>query len=795
MNQSANDFLTDECCQAGKGKRLCLVSDSRATVSPTADQFARWLVKDGWDVTLLDLAPFQMSASDKPYAVVLLAGAFQERNNYAPTQSLCAYHWLKENVSDVIIFQHGFGSGYFCCVAKELGLAFATTTLVAMADDPYFCWLEESRRFPSFDSFRTDSEIDYFERHTIAKADGLLITRSQTLDWMREAGWLVDGVRPALLGADAGQPIGKWLTQIKAKTKVPQNDVPFISVCVTASSNVRHLRELLVSLRDQTNYNFELIVVDPLEAQADIDAVRDEFLLAFGERSLLWIKRAGADVGLLRNEAAQRASGSYVYFLDEDDVVLPAAIEVLQNCLCFASVDILTAVAGKHTNCDNTITAVARFPAQAHPDKASIAVGWIYYGANIATGVAVNVVGNECSLFRKDVFLALGGFAPGAGDAGYRLLLDAVNRDYKIHVMPEVLAMNRRDKNGRILWNENRFKDDIATLAALANFLPVDLRSILLPFRSFNNERKTLTRFPQATQKDLNCVAMPPTAFAPSCIDANAIVRVVLCADDGFLKQASVALASLLCSMTSKIEVYLITTMGEANIARISAVAEHFGCALKVIAVDREREEKLPASTMWGKNSTAPYWRLWLPDYLPELDRVIYLDCDLIVRRDLMELWSFDLGTQFVAACRDPIGFDVPGLAQDCGGDYFNTGVLLINLAQWRKEQISAKALAVAADFEAQNYSYQFHEQSPLNKAINGRWTVISPTWNYNDDICNKAAYFNLDANDLAQISEDPAIYHFRTNKKPWFPDFPVGMPYGREYRVYEKLVSKLLGE
>jgi lipopolysaccharide biosynthesis glycosyltransferase len=81
------------------------------------------------------------------------------------------------------------------------------------------------------------------------------------------------------------------------------------------------------------------------------------------------------------------------------------------------------------------------------------------------------------------------------------------------------------------------------------------------------------------------------------------------------------------------------------------------------------------------------YARLLMGELLPpEIDRVIYLDCDLIIRGDLSDLWNVNLEGKTVVAVRevtDYIWHSKLGLPP--GAPYFNNGVMLIDLDRWRK--------------------------------------------------------------------------------------------------------------
>jgi lipopolysaccharide biosynthesis glycosyltransferase len=159
--------------------------------------------------------------------------------------------------------------------------------------------------------------------------------------------------------------------------------------------------------------------------------------------------------------------------------------------------------------------------------------------------------------------------------------------------------------------------------------------------------------------------------------------------------------------------------------------------------------------------SKATYTRLLIPKLFPDaISKVLYLDADLIVLDDLTPLWETDLDDAVVGAVLDRLDTQdgkngVVGLPQV--REYFNAGVLLINLHQWRKERISERALA----YLSVNPRSPFADQDALNVACDGRWKKLHPRWNF------------IDFHQREQILDlpperRPGIVHFATWKKPW---------------------------
>ena len=125
----------------------------------------------------------------------------------------------------------------------------------------------------------------------------------------------------------------------------------------------------------------------------------------------------------------------------------------------------------------------------------------------------------------------------------------------------------------------------------------------------------------------------------------------------------------------------------------------------------------------------AASFRLLLPELLPDLDRILYLDCDIIVRQDLARLWrETELGDNYMGVVYEAA---IEGQAERfraIGCDparYFNSGFLLMNLAQMRAEKVSERLL------EACRVPYlEFPDQDALNQVCLGRVLPLSPLQN-----------------------------------------------------------------
>lgn len=164
-----------------------------------------------------------------------------------------------------------------------------------------------------------------------------------------------------------------------------------------------------------------------------------------------------------------------------------------------------------------------------------------------------------------------------------------------------------------------------------------------------------------------------------------------------------------------------------------------------------------------GHISQVTYARLLIPRVFPaSVSKVLYLDADLLVMGALESLWETDLRGAVLGAVTD-IGVDQivkQGGAGRLGvpevRDYFNAGVLLIDLDRWRQMRISETAL----DYLARHPRSPYSDQDALNVACDKLWKKLDPRWNFQDHI-------NRRISDLLPEGR-PEIVHFATAHKPW---------------------------
>ncbi len=272
-------------------------------------------------------------------------------------------------------------------------------------------------------------------------------------------------------------------------------------------------------------------------------------------------------------------------------------------------------------------------------------------------------------------------------------------------------------------------------------------------------------------------------------------INIVFASDNNYAQHTAVAMTSVLVNtkVPQKIQFYLIDDeIQQENKEKITKTVQNLGGNIEFIKI---KNSKLEDCYVSGELSRASYFRLDIANILEKsIEKIIYLDCDLLVYDDIEKMWQLDMGGKPVAATCDlgimasarvrkqknkfiGLPFDAP---------YFNAGVLIMDLKKWRDGNYAEAIIALAT----QN-KYPNHDQDALNKffmnnwqEIPLRWDVIPPVFNLflkiltKPDLRKKAIEAKL----------NPAIFHYAGGYKPW--EYEIHDGFNDKYYEYLKLTE-----
>jgi len=195
------------------------------------------------------------------------------------------------------------------------------------------------------------------------------------------------------------------------------------------------------------------------------------------------------------------------------------------------------------------------------------------------------------------------------------------------------------------------------------------------------------------------------------------------------------------------------------------------------LAPEVERLADLPARPGLPREV---FLRLLMDELLPpELHRALWLDADVVVEASLAPLWSHPFDGHTIVAVQDfggPTLGSTGGTAHTCrelgldpDAPYFNSGVMLVDLARWRSGRVTQEVLAYTRRFSKH---VVFGDQDGLNSVLTGRWASAPLSWNVQVAALRSLARRGLPISselrrNWAALHTSPAIVHY-AGDKPW---------------------------
>ena len=194
--------------------------------------------------------------------------------------------------------------------------------------------------------------------------------------------------------------------------------------------------------------------------------------------------------------------------------------------------------------------------------------------------------------------------------------------------------------------------------------------------------------------------------------------------------------------------------------------------------------------------SKETYFRMVIPEIMPFYEKVIYLDCDLVVKDDVAMLLNEDMGDHYIAGVRDCYAQMMDDrLKKDLGIDgigYINAGVLVINMKQWLKYDLMTACFEMIS--RTPKEKLLFLDQDVLNTVCYNKIYYFDEAWNFQWHMlhCEKRYEETLGPRAM-RIKDDCKILHFSSHIKPWLhPELELSNEfwrYARKTDFYEEIL------
>lgn len=271
-------------------------------------------------------------------------------------------------------------------------------------------------------------------------------------------------------------------------------------------------------------------------------------------------------------------------------------------------------------------------------------------------------------------------------------------------------------------------------------------------------------------------------------------INIVCATDDKYVPYCGVMITSLFENNREReINVYVLIDkeLLKKEVAKFDRLAKRYNQNIYFCKVDKSFFENFPIKGNGeGQLSIVAYYRIYAADLLPKtVDKVLYLDCDIIVNGSVGELFDMDWTDVAIGGVADMCiewqeFYD--RLHYDRSLGYFNSGVVLMNLDYWRKHNISQQCL----DYLANNYAIiENNDQDVLNYVMRFNKRMLPITYNYQTLFLTPYIYESLSYQMQTNILDEksPKIIHYASRMKPWMAYY-YSYPFYSVWKKYKNL-------
>ena len=248
------------------------------------------------------------------------------------------------------------------------------------------------------------------------------------------------------------------------------------------------------------------------------------------------------------------------------------------------------------------------------------------------------------------------------------------------------------------------------------------------------------------------------------------MIHIACCSNEKLAPMFGVVVTSVGINVTSDdVMMYLLHNgLKRSTVKRLQKIADRYNVGLKFLEIDLEILKDCPVDEKIHYGNIMMYARLLLPSKLPNLDKVIYLDCDLVVCKDLKSLWETDVNDVAVTMAPDLLYQDKATLSRlGINNNYLNSGVIVMNLDYWRKHDVMKRLLAYISD---KGNELIYNDQDSLNAILHDERRQLPVKYNVTPHyfLKNPDNYPKEMHEEIRDARINPIIFHFLGKIKPW---------------------------
>ena len=520
-----------------------------------------------------------------------------------------------------------------------------------------------------------------------------------------------------------------------------------ISVIVPVYNAEKYLQKCLDSILEQTYQNLEIIIIN--DGSTDNSGQICQEYEKQDDR-IIYIEKQNSGVSDTRNAGMDRMTGTYVTFVDSDDWLEPNYVKFLYEKVIEYQADI---VVGNYTSFNESNSVFYFHISTDYYEKVydnKSVIPCLYDAKELLKSALIVPWGK---IYKKEIIANLRFPINRIGEDALFNLKALLDSEKVVYVNKSAYINRVREGSLSNTWTDEWIRDAIyiieerlSLLATLGYPLSEHRRAYKMSLDYISSEGYNRGL---ANSHELNYIKekkmLLDRLLPQSKEDKKAVV---LAADFSSLDQVVTTIKSI-CYHNRSVRFYIINEdfpkewFIELNSRLRDFNSEIINCRVTSNQLSRHKTDI----------SYTVFLRYFISDFVKE-DKALYLDCDLVVTKNLDNLFETDLQDYPLAAVRDYGG------RVYYGREMFNAGVLLINNRLWKQENMSQRLIDLTNEWHDK---VDQADQSILNMLFENRWIELE--FDNNHVVIHK----QFTDYELPAGQDYPGIIHYLSHRKPWF--------------------------
>ena len=264
-------------------------------------------------------------------------------------------------------------------------------------------------------------------------------------------------------------------------------------------------------------------------------------------------------------------------------------------------------------------------------------------------------------------------------------------------------------------------------------------------------------------------------------------INICFSSDNNYVQHLGVAITSILYNASNSDEYTFYIMDGgisAGNKRKVEKLKHIKDFKIEYIKIDNNDFANCPMTNYVNYITLPTYYRFKIPSLFPNVEKILYLDCDIIVMNDIAQLYKTNVNNYYLAAIPEVFNHNHKKRLDFAKNEYyFNAGVLLLNNKKWQEDNIEQKLFEYAIN---PTHEIVYQDQDILNEVLKGKIKYIDLKWNLQHDAFFYDESYLYHQQERIKALNAPSLIHFTHKFKPW--SINCFNPYRYEYKKYLRL-------